>query len=74
MSVNTRTLSEVLVGHDTVLDVPLRESVARLMEAGLVTFRRVAQDGRRVGASVGAVRCGACEVLDDHGDPSMPGR
>jgi transposase len=54
VSVNAHTLSDFRVAHETVLDELLTKSVARLMEAGLVTLRRVAQDGMRVRASAGA--------------------
>jgi transposase len=54
VSVNAHTLSDFRVAHEAVLDELLTKSVARLMEAGLVTLRRVAQDGMRVRASAGA--------------------
>jgi transposase len=54
VSVNAHTLSDFRVAHEAVLDELLTRSVARLMEAGLVTLRRVAQDGMRVRASAGA--------------------
>jgi transposase len=54
VSVNAHTLSDFRVSHETVLDELLTKSVARLMDAGLVTLRRVAQDGMRVRASAGA--------------------
>jgi transposase len=54
VSVNAHTLSDFRVAHEKVLDELLTKSVARLMDAGLVTLRRVAQDGMRVRASAGA--------------------
>ena len=52
--VSYRTLSEFRVAPEGVLDALLTQSVARLMEAGLVRLNRVAQDGMRVRASAGA--------------------
>lgn len=52
--VNAHTLSDFRVAHEAVLDELLTTSVARLMDAGLVTLRRVSQDGMRVRASAGA--------------------
>jgi len=54
VSVNAHTLSDFRVTHEAVLDQLLTKSVARLMDAGLVTLRRVSQDGMRVRASAGA--------------------
>jgi len=54
VSVNHHTLSDFRVDHGGVLDRLLSRSVAVLMEAGLVTLKRVAQDGVRVRASAGA--------------------
>lgn len=54
VSVNAHTLSDFRVTHEAVLDELLTKSVARLMDAGLVTLRRVSQDGMRVRASAGA--------------------
>lgn len=54
LSVNAHTLSYFRVAHEAVLDELLTESVARLMDAGLVTLRRVSQDAMRVRASAGA--------------------
>ena len=54
VSVNAHTLSDFRVGYEKVLDELLTQSVARLMEAGLVELRRVALDGMRVRASAGA--------------------
>lgn len=54
VSVNHHTLSDFRVGHAAVLDGLLSQSVAVLMSEGLVTLKRVAQDGMRVRASAGA--------------------
>ena len=54
VSVNHHTLSDFRVDHPEVVDRLLSQSVAVLMEAGLVTLKRVAQDGVRVRASAGA--------------------
>lgn len=54
VSVNHHTLSDFRVDHPEVVDRLLSQSVAVLMEAGLVTLKRVAQDGMRVRASAGA--------------------
>ena len=51
---NYHTLSEFRVGHTVFLDKLLTRSVATLMREGLVTLKRVAQDGMRVRASAGA--------------------
>ena len=54
VSVNHHTLSDFRVDHPEMVDRLLSQSVAVLMEAGLVTLKRVAQDGVRVRASAGA--------------------
>ncbi|HEX5138752.1 MAG TPA: IS1182 family transposase [Planctomycetota bacterium] len=54
VSVNHHTLSDFRVDHPEVVDRLLSQSVALLMDAGLVTLKRVAQDGVRVRASAGA--------------------
>jgi hypothetical protein len=54
VSVNAHTLSDFRVAHEAFLDELLTKGVARLMEAGLVTLRRVSRDGMRVRASAGA--------------------
>ena len=54
VSVNYHTLADFRVEHGAVLDRLLTESVAALMEAGLVDIERVAQDGVRVRANAGA--------------------
>jgi transposase len=54
VSVNYHTLSDFRVRWVDWLDGVLTHSVAVLMDAGLVTLNRVAQDGLRVRASAGA--------------------
>jgi transposase len=54
VSVNYHTLADYRVGHGEILDRLLTESVGVLLMEGLVTLKRVAQDGVRVGASAGA--------------------
>jgi len=54
VSVNYHTLSDFRVEHGEFLDALLTRDVASLMEEGLVTLNRVAQDGMRVRASAGA--------------------
>ena len=54
VSINHHGLSDFRTGHGEFLDQLLTESVATLMQEGLVTLHRVAQDGMRVRASAGA--------------------
>ena len=54
VTVNYHTLSDFRTAHVEVLDELLTASVAGLMHQGLVTLKRVAQDGMRVRASAGA--------------------
>jgi transposase len=54
VEVNYHTLADFRVAHLDVLDELLTHSVATLMEQDLVDLNRVAQDGMRVRASVGA--------------------
>ena len=52
-SLNYHTLSDFRVEHGAVLDELFTHSVATLLQQGLVTLQRVAQDGMRVRASAG---------------------
>jgi transposase len=52
--VNHHTLSDFRSAHGEALDALLGEHVALLMVEGVVTLKRVAQDGTRVRASAGA--------------------
>lgn len=54
VSVNHHSLSDFRVQQGEFLDGVLTQSVAVLMEQGLVTLNRVSQDGIRVRASAGA--------------------
>jgi transposase len=54
VGVNYHTLSDFRVAHGAALDDLLTESVALLTAEGVVTLKRVAQDGMRVRASAGA--------------------
>lgn len=54
VSVNHHSLSDFRVRHGAFLDQVLTQSVAVLMRQGLVTLKRVSQDGIRVRASAGA--------------------
>lgn len=54
VSVNYHTLSDFRTAHTALLGELLTQSVATLRHEGLVTLRRVAQDGMRVRASAGA--------------------
>jgi transposase len=54
VSVNYHTLSDFRTAHAEFLDDLLTQSAATLMHEGLVTLRRVVQDGMRVRASAGA--------------------
>lgn len=54
VSVSAHTLSDFRVSTGARLDELLTQSVGRLMHVGLLTLRRVAQDGLRVRASAGA--------------------
>lgn len=54
VGVNHHTLSDFRVAHEALLDRLLTESVAAMVEAGLVSLDRVALDGLRVRASAGA--------------------
>ena len=52
--VNYHLLSDFRVAHEAELDDLLTQTIAGLLDAELVTLRRVAQDGVRVRASAGA--------------------
>lgn len=54
VSVNYHSISDLRVKHVRFLDQLLTDSVAALVHEGLVTLKRVAQDGIRVRASAGA--------------------
>lgn len=54
VSVNYHTLSDFRVDHGEALDELFTQVLGKMMELGLVTLTRVAQDGTRVRASAGA--------------------
>lgn len=54
VSMNYHTLADFRTAHVEVLDQILTQSVATLMHEGLVSLRRVAQDGMKVRANAGA--------------------
>jgi transposase len=54
VGVNYHTLSDFRVGHHATLDDLLTQSIAALLQRGVVTMARVAQDGTRVRGSAGA--------------------
>jgi transposase len=54
VSLNYHTLADFRVGHEATLDRILTESIAVLLDQGLVIMERVAQDGMKVRASAGA--------------------
>ncbi len=54
VGVNYHTLADFRVRHGETLDELLTQSVASLMNEGLVQLKRVAQDGMKVRASAGA--------------------
>jgi transposase len=54
VQVNHHTLSDFRVAHQAALDTLLTETLAVLLQAGLVTLTTVAHDGTRVRASAGA--------------------
>lgn len=53
VTVNYHTLADFRVKHEKVLNRLLTQSVAALMEEGLVSLKRTAQDGVRIRASAG---------------------
>ena len=54
VSVNYHTLSDFRVAQQAALDDLLTQSIAVLLQRGIVTLARVAQDGTRVRGSAGA--------------------
>jgi transposase len=64
VSVNYHSLSDFRVQHAEYLDGVLTHSVAVLMDQGLVTLKRVSQDGIRVRASAGAASFRREETLN----------
>ena len=54
VGMNHKTLSDFRVGHGAVLEGLLVDSFAALLNAGIASLERIAQDGVRVRASAGA--------------------
>lgn len=66
VSVNYHTLSDFRTAHLEFLNELLTSSMAALMQEGLVTLDRVAQDGMKVRASAGAASFRRRETLETH--------
>jgi transposase len=66
VSVNYHTLADFRTAHVELLDQTLTASVAVLMQEGLVTLDRVAQDGMKVRASAGAASFRRRPTLEEH--------
>jgi len=54
VSINHHTLSDFRVQHEAALDDLFTRTIATLVDKGLVSVQRIAQDGTRVRASAGA--------------------
>ncbi len=54
LGMNYHTLNDFRVGHQAALDELFTATLGRLMHGGLVSVRRISQDGLRVRASAGA--------------------
>jgi transposase len=66
VSINYHTLADFRTQHVEFLDQTLTHSVALLMNEGLVTLDRVAQDGMKVRASAGAASFRRRPTLEEH--------
>jgi transposase len=66
VTVNYHTLADFRVGHEDWVDDLLTESVAALIADGLVTMKRVSQDGKHVRASAGSGSFRRREKLEKH--------
>jgi transposase len=66
VSVNYHTLADFRTAHAEFLNDLLTHSVAVLMQEGLVTLDRVAQDGMKVRASAGAASFRRRPTLEEH--------
>jgi hypothetical protein len=66
VSTNHHSLSDFRVAHPDLLDELLVNGAAGLMNEGLVSMKRVAQDGMRVRASAGAASFRREETLQQH--------
>jgi transposase len=66
VSLNYHTISDFRTAHVDFLDELLTETVATLLNEGLVTMERVAQDGMKVRASAGAASFRRKPTLEEH--------
>jgi transposase len=66
VTMNYHTLSNFRVEHEEYLDEQLTTGVAVLMQQGLVTLKRVAEDGMRVRAAAGASSFHRQATLEAH--------
>jgi transposase len=66
VSLNYHTLNDFRVDHGDALDDLLDQMIAALVEAGVVSVARIAQDGTRVRASAGINSFGERATLEEH--------
>jgi transposase len=66
VSVNYHTLNDFRVDHEEALDDILTQMLAVLIEAGVVSAERIAQDGTRIRANAGANSFQEGETLEGH--------
>jgi transposase len=66
VSLNYHTLNDFAVGHGAALDDLLSRMIAVLVDAGVVSAERIAQDGTRARAAAGANSFLKREALEEH--------
>lgn len=66
VSVNYHTLNDFRVDHEEALDDLLTQMLAVLIEAGVVSVGRIAQDGTRIRANAGTNSFQEGETLEKH--------
>jgi len=66
VSLNYHTINDFRVDHEEALDSLLTQMLAVLIQAGIVSVQRVAQDGTRVRASAGVNSFQEEETLEEH--------
>ena len=66
VSVNYHTLNDFRVDHEEALDDLLTQMLAVLIEAGIVSVGRIAQDGTRIRANAGTNSFQEGETLEKH--------
>ena len=66
VSLNYHTLNDFRVDHEEALDDLLTQMIAVLIQAGIVSVERIAQDGTRIRASAGANSFQEEETLEKH--------